>query len=505
MNRTILSIVLSALLGSIFTLGILQIVQKDKAVKIEHINTPPVRNVAFAVADSGKVVPLDFTAVAEKVMPAVVHIKSTFSHIDSDQQQYRLLPDPFRDHFGEDFFEEFFGPRFRYGVPDGREGPMVQIGTGSGVILNSNGYIITNNHVIDQADEVEVTLHDNRVFKATVVGSDLATDLALIKIDAKDLPTMPLVDSDNAKVGEWVLAVGNPFNLNSTVTAGIISAKGRSINILNDQSAIESFIQTDAAINRGNSGGALVNLQGGLIGINTAIATPTGVYAGYGFAVPSNIVNKVVEDLLKHGSVQRGQLGVFITPVDEKVVKEKELSVSRGVLVDSLAENSAASKAGLKVGDVILEINDREVYNPSELRELVARHKPGDKVELKVDRFGSTKEFTVALSNPNNTLVSSKSEKYNNILSPLGAEFEDVDKKTAAHLDISGGVRVKKISTGKLRKTDMREGFIITAVDGKPVKSVDELAKQLENKKGGVMIEGVYEGVPGTYYYAFGM
>lgn len=382
---------------------------------------------------------------------------------------------------------------------------MPQVGTGSGVIINPDGYIVTNNHVIADADDVEVTLHDNRSYKATVVGTDPTTDLALLQIKEKNLPTLPLVNSDEVKVGEWVLAAGNPFNLTSTVTAGIVSAKGRNINILREQFAVESFIQTDAAINPGNSGGALVNLNGGLIGINTAIASNTGTYAGYGFAVPANIVSKVVEDLMKYGVVQRGVLGVLIRTVDGNLAKEKDLDLTKGAYVDSLLENSAAGVAGIKPGDVIVAVDGAEVSSSPKLQELIARRRPGDVVKLKVNRKGTEKTFDVRLNNRSgNTAVVKKED--NEILNILGAEFEALDEKTAKKLDLTGGVRVKSLNAGKLRRsTQVQEGFIITKVDGKAVRKVEDLVNALKDKKGGVMLEGVYENLPGTQFYAFGM
>jgi S1-C subfamily serine protease len=302
-----------------------------------------------------------------------------------------------------------------------------------------------------------------------------------------------------------VLAVGNPFNLNSTVTAGIVSAKGRQINILPDQNAIESFIQTDAAINPGNSGGALVNLNGGLIGINTAIASPTGAYAGYGFAVPSNIVSKVVEDLLKFGKVQRGYLGLMIRSVDGNLAREKDLQVTQGVYVDSIAANSAAGDAGIKVGDVITEVDGKEVSASSELLEIIGRHHPGDKVSLTVDRQGEELEFLVTLRNQEG-----EEKMYERpaieILDVIGVELEEIDRKTAGKLDIDGGLRITKLYPGKLKNsTDIRVGFIITKVNGESVKTIDKFVKILDNTEGGVMLEGVYEDYPGTYYYAFGL
>jgi Do/DeqQ family serine protease len=503
--------VFTALIALVVSLGAVwlspELFNKTKTLKIEHINGPPVQGAVYTLNEKNEVVPLDFTQVAEKVMDAVVHIKSTqtAAYASSGPNQYRTLPDPFRDFFGDEFYKRFFGPGDPYQNPNLPENPQVRIGTGSGVIINPEGYIVTNNHVIADADDIEVTLHDNRTFKATVIGTDPSTDLALIQIKEKGLPSLPLVNSDDVRIGEWVLAVGNPFNLNSTVTAGIVSAKSRNINILRDQHAIESFIQTDAAINPGNSGGALVNLQGGLVGINTAIASPTGSYAGYGFAVPSNLVNKVVEDLLKYGTVQRGYLGVTIRGVDGNLTKDKKLEVSRGVYVDSVLEKSAAWEAGLKPGDVILEVDNNEVNTAPELQELIATHKPGDKLNLKIARGKKELELKASLKNRagESGLLSAERREIFNV---LGAEFKDLDKNTAKKLDIGGGVRVTKLYAGKLMKyTDMKEGFIITKVDGKRVANTDELASELENKKGGVLIEGVYEDLPGEYYYAFGL
>jgi Do/DeqQ family serine protease len=501
------SIVIAAILGSALTVGTFLITDTGvgRTVKIEHLSSSPVVGAAYTVNDAGEIVPLEFTEVAKNVMPAVVHIKSTRMQ-DTRSYQYRQYQDPFRDFFDDDIFEHFFGPRFRFEQPQPQQrGPQARVGAGSGVIINSDGYIVTNNHVVDGADDIEVTLDDNRVFKAKIIGTDPSTDLALLQIQGRDLPTIPFVNSDEIEVGEWVLAVGNPFNLNSTVTAGIVSAKGRQINILPDQNAIESFIQTDAAINPGNSGGALVNLNGGLIGINTAIASPTGAYAGYGFAVPSNIVSKVVEDLLKFGKVQRGYLGLMIRSVDGNLAREKDLQVTQGVYVDSIAANSAAGDAGIKVGDVITEVDGKEVSASSELLEIIGRHHPGDKVSLTVDRQGEELEFLVTLRNQEG-----EEKMYERpaieILDVIGVELEEIDRKTAGKLDIDGGLRITKLYPGKLKNsTDIRVGFIITKVNGESVKTIDKFVKILDNTEGGVMLEGVYEDYPGTYYYAFGL
>lgn len=468
---------------------------REQTVRIEHHNSTPAQSASYNGNEGYAGINFDFSATAEKVVNAVVHIKST--QTAEVNQNERNIPDPFRD-----FFDDFFSPRFRDQQP---MNPTPQVGTGSGVIISTDGYIVTNNHVIDNASDIEVTLHDNRTFKATVIGTDPTTDLALIQIKATELPKLAFVNSDEVKIGEWVLAVGNPFSLNSTVTAGIVSAKARNINILRDQYAVESFIQTDAAINPGNSGGALVNINGGLVGINTAIASPTGSYSGYGFAVPSNIVNKVVEDLLEYGVVQRGVLGILIRSVDGNFAKEKDLSVNAGVYVDSIMSNSAAGEAGLASGDVIVGIDNIAVDGTSMLQEIVARRRPGDRLNILVNRKGKEKSFDVTLKNRSgNTEYVTREDKP--LFDILGAELEVLDAAVAKKLDIDGGVRITKLYPGKLRQqTQVREGFIITKIDGKKVTSIEDVSDLLENKTGGVLMEGVYEDLPGAYYYGFGL
>lgn len=507
MKRTYVISAVIALLVSLTSFGTIRLLDKDnKTIKIEHVDKTPSSQAVFTLDENDNLIPLDFTKTAEKVIDAVVHIKST--HIYDNQSarfQQPNIPDPFREFFGDNF-EQFFGPRYRQEAPQSRGGNApTRVGSGSGVIVSQDGYIITNNHVVADADDIEVTLHDNRTYKAMVIGTDPTTDLALIQIKEKGLSNIQFLDSDDVQIGEWVLAVGNPFSLNSTITAGIVSAKGRNINILKEQYAVENFIQTDAAINPGNSGGALVNLDGGLIGINTAIASPTGVYSGYGFAIPANIVKKVMEDLIEYGVVQRGVLGITIRSITGSFAKEKDLDVVKGVYIDSLMENSAAKAAGIKKGDVILEVNDIRINSSAELQGMIARHRPGEKVSLTIDRKGKRMDFDVVLNNrEGNTKLSNKEAR--EILSVLGADFEDIDEETARKLDINSGVKVSRLYAGKLRKyTQMREGFIITHIDGKAIKSVEDLIDTLENKEGGVMMEGVYEDIPGEYYYAFGL
>lgn len=440
--------------------------------------------------------PADFVRAAKVSAPAVVHVKSKMEITGGRYQS----PDVFRDFFDDDFWERFFG------VPRDQEPQRFAEASGSGVIIDKSGYIVTNNHVIDQAQEIQVVLHDQRSYIGEVVGTDPLTDLALLKIEEEDLPHLSFANSDQTEVGEWVLAVGNPFyNLSSTVTAGIISAKARNINILQDQAAIESFIQTDAAVNRGNSGGALVNTQGALIGINTAIASPTGVYAGYSFAIPSNIVKKVVDDLLKHGVVQRAYLGVIIRNLDSKLIKDLKLKATEGVLVDSLVVNGAASQAGIYPKDIIVSIDNQSIRNVSELQAKISTHRPGDLVKVEVLRAGKKKFLTAKLKNISGTTAEVVKED-KELLNVLGAELKDLSTREKEELKIEYGVQVVRLYTGRIKSyTDIKPGFVITKVDDEPVKSIAHFKALIGKKKGGVMLEGIYPGRTGTYYYAFGM
>jgi len=485
------SLFLAAVLGSVFTVATFQWLGKnEQGVKLEYVT--PISKVAYTIDENGKTVPLDFTQTAEQVTPGVVYIRSTQEGIARQQD----VPE------GMDPFREFFGPR--------QQGPSQS--SGSGVIVNEQGYIVTNNHVVNDADVVEVTLSDNRTYKAEVVGTDPDTDLALIKINQTGLPHLSFVDSDQAKVGQWVLAIGNPFNLTSTVTAGIISAKGRNINILGrnteqGNTAIESFIQTDAAINPGNSGGALVDLNGGLLGINTAIASPTGSYSGYGFAVPSNIVSKIVEDLIQFGAVQRGWLGVSIGSVNSQLVKEYDLNVNEGAYISGFAEKSSAKEAGLKEGDVVVKIDESPIKSSSALIEYIGRHRPGDRVNVVVNRKGKEVTIPVELKNRDGKTGTIKPEERSGFAS-LGLEVEDIDANVLKKLDIENGVRVKQLGNGKLtRLTDIREGFIITKVNDQSIHSVKEFTETLKKKKAGdlIILSGTYERQTGEFNYAFRM
>lgn len=485
---------MAAVLGSVCTVASYRWLGGDESgvPKLDYSSGIPTSKVAYKVDENGKAVPLDFTVAAEQVMPGVVFIKSTQQGGDSGEEA--TSGDPFR---------EFFGPR-------GQRGPTQS--SGSGVLVNSDGYIVTNNHVVQDADVVEVTLYDNRTLKAEVIGTDPDTDLALIKVNQTGLPHLSFVDSDKARVGEWVLAVGNPYNLTSTVTAGIISAKGRNINILRrnngeGSTAIESFIQTDAAINPGNSGGALVDLTGGLLGINTAIASPTGSYSGYGFAVPSNIVSKIVEDLIKFGTVQRGWLGVSVGSVDSQLAREKDLGVNEGAVIMGFADKSSAKDAGLREGDVVVRIDEAPIKTSTALIEYIGRHRPGDKVNMVVNRKGELLNIPVILKNRDGKTSAVVKEELDAV-STLGIELEDLDTKVLKRLELDHGVRVKEMSNGKIsRYTEMKKGFIVTKINDQPVKSAKELTEALRKKKAGdlIILSGTYEDFPREFNYAFRM
>jgi len=504
MKRSIIFSGLIALIVSVSSFGILNYFDKDSdAIRIEHVNKVPSQNAIFSLDNDGNPVPVDFNATARNVLDGVVHIKSTqvFSKPNS-KLEFRTVPDPFKDFFGNQFQQKFFYPH--KGQGNNLQKPT-KVGSGSGVIISEDGYIITNNHVVDYSDDLEITLHDNRTYKAIVVGTDPSTDLALLKVKAEGLPTVPFTNSDQVKIGQWVMAVGNPMGLNSTVTAGIVSAKGRNINILKDKYAVENFIQTDAAINPGNSGGALVNLDGGLIGINTAIASPTGSFAGYGFAIPANIVEKVITDLMEYGTVQRGVLGVMIRTVDGKLSEEKSLDIRKGVFVDSLMNNSAAGSAGIKVGDVIVMVNDVDVLSASELQGAIAQYRPGEIVNIKLNRDGVEKSIEVKLNNMDGN-TEELSKEAGELLKIFGAKMNSISDDMKNKLDINSGVVVEKIFPGKIRKqTQMRDDFIITHVDNKKIKDLEDLLSTVKGKDGGIMLEGIYKDIPGEYYYAIGL
>ena len=423
----------------------------------------------------------DFIEAADRTLNAVVHVKTAV------EQKYQANP-----------FEQFF-----FGAPSSPRSQMV-MGSGSGVIFTPSGYIVTNNHVVKDAKAIRVVTNDNREHEAVVVGVDPATDLALIKIEGENYPALTFANSDETRVGEWVLAVGNPFNLTSTVTAGIISAKGRNIGVINDQAALESFLQTDAAVNPGNSGGALVNLKGELIGINTAISTHTGSFEGYSFAVPSNIVRKVVDDLLEYGAVQRAYIGVGINDLTPELIKDQKIKTTTGVYVNAITENGAAAEAGLEMGDVITAIDGKTITKTSELREVVGSKRPGDQVKVKVLRQSEAKDYTLTLRNFNGTTKLIRKEDLE-FVTVLGGRFEPLSEKEKNSYRLPYGVRVTQLQKGKLRQQGVPEGFIITKINGRAIKTTEDINAAVKDLKEGegVMLQGYFpNGRPG--YFAFG-
>ncbi|MBQ9178614.1 MAG: Do family serine endopeptidase [Prevotella sp.] len=439
-----------------------------------HAATPP----------TGQV---DLTYAAEKSLPAVVHIK----YVQNSKTKTVEVQDPFAD---------FFDPFGFFGNPSGGGTQKRQIqtpkktATGSGVIISKDGYIVTNNHVVDGADELTVTLNDNREYPARIIGNDPTTDLALIKIDGKDLPTLPIGDSEKLKVGEWVIAVGNPFGLNNTVTAGIISAKARSIGA----NGVESFIQTDAAINAGNSGGALVNTQGELVGINAMIYSQTGSYTGYGFAIPTTIMNKVVDDLKQYGTVQRALLGIQGTDVhkyiDEQKEKDKEvnLGTNDGVYVHKVEDDGAAADAGIAEGDVITAIDGKSVTKMAELMEIMASKRPGDKVEISYlhNKKKYTKSVTLKNAQGNTKVVKSAD------LDVLGANFREITDAQKQQLSINYGIEVMKVEAGAMKQSGINKGFIIQSVNNQPIRSLEDMEKAVKeastSKDPVLYIKGIY-------------
>lgn len=470
-----------------------------------NVFSQPVRMVNYASVAAENT---DFTMAAESAVHGVVHIMATQNADESASQRQYIDP-----------FEYFFG--FGGGGSFQRPKAQPRVGAGSGVIISTDGYIITNNHVIEGADELEVTLNDNRKFDAKLIGTDPATDIALIKIDAKDLPTIPFGDSEKLKVGEWVLAVGNPFNLTSTVTAGIVSAKGRGISLgSGDKSKIESFIQTDAAVNPGNSGGALVNTKGELIGINTAIYSETGSYAGYSFAVPISIAGKVASDLKQYGTVQRAVLGVQIIGVGDimdqlsmpnvpdkykeelKGMKEN-IKVSEGAYVAEFADRSVAKEAGIEVGDVIISVNGVKVKSANALQEQIGKYRPGDKVTVKVNRKGTEKSFEVQLKNAQgSTKVVTPSDG----TELLGGAFKALTDKEKREYGVSYGIEVTGLTNGKLKDAGIKKGFIIMVVNNQRVKTPEDLEKIVDDilhgraEDQGLFIKGFYPNGRTKYY-----
>lgn len=447
-------------------------------------------NATPAAAAAVPAQPVDLTYAAEKSLPSVVHILSTKN---SKVQTVEVENDPFSDFFSDPF--GFFGnPQGNGGKQRRSVRTPKQQGSGSGVIISADGYIVTNNHVVADADELTVTLNDNKEYSARIIGTDKASDLALIKIDGKNLPAITIANSDDIKVGEWVLAVGNPFNLTNTVTAGIVSAKARSLY----QNGVESFIQTDAAINPGNSGGALVNTRGELIGINAMLYSQTGSFSGYGFAIPTSIMNKVVADLKQYGTVQRALIGIQGQDVKNYVDAKKDkgedidLGTMEGIYVAKVTEESAAEEAGMKEGDVITAIDGKPVNKMAELQEVLAKKRPGDKVTVTYLRDKKKATKTVTLKNEKgNTQVVKKAD-----LDVLGGNFRAITNAQKEQLNIGYGLEVLKVNSGRLKTAGITKGFIIQRVNDNAVKTIDDLqnaVKEASTSNDPVLyIQGVY-------------
>lgn len=493
-KKQVLTVLGASIFGGVIALGAFQLFFHPSSNTYLQ-NSEPVN---YRLAKN-EVVPgnLDFTYAAEVSTPAVVHI-TTYQKVTqrSGYSQNQQM---------DDFFRQFFGDQ--YGQPKQPQQPTdpsakeQKAGSGSGVVLTGDGYIVTNNHVINGADKIEVVLNDKRRYQAELIGVDPTTDLAVLKIEESDLPYLKYGDSDALKIGEWVVAVGNPFDLTSTVTAGIVSAKARNINILRSKEnlAIESFIQTDAAVNPGNSGGALVDLNGHLVGINTAIATPTGTFAGYSFAVPATIVHKVVDDLIKFGAVQRALLGISIADVTADLVEEKGLGVIKGVYVAGVRENSSAAAAGLETGDVITKIGDHAVNSSSELQEAVSLYRPGDEVLISYLRNGVLKTSKATLQNKMGTTeVVKKSDP--TMSTVFNSQVRELTPDELKEYGVSSGVKVVSIGEGKLKEAGVKSGFVITKVDKQVVDNIDFVISYLQGREGAILIEGLYTKNQRAYY-----
>jgi Do/DeqQ family serine protease len=471
MMKKIAGLFLMGFLGGVVALGLYKAFDKKNIVYYAKPEGVPARQVAlYGPAVAGNLP--DFETAAAISVHAVVHIKSEFQK---------------KSYVYDDFFQFF-----NFGNPTPREYISPYTAMGSGVIVSPDGYIVTNNHVVQDAVEITVTLNDKRVYKATIVGTDPGTDIALIRIEEKNLPFLNYGNSDEVKIGEWVLAVGNPFNLTSTVTAGIVSAKARDINILGSKGAVESFIQTDAAINPGNSGGALVNTKGELIGINAAIASGTGYYTGYSFAIPVNIVRKVVEDFMKYGKLQRAYLGVYFREIDEQLARDKGLNDLRGVYIDDVISGGSAEKAGIHKGDVIVRIQNKPVNGKSELQEVVSQLSPGDHITVTISRDGKDMDIPVAMNSQNVT--------NDNKITILGATFEPVGEKDKARLGLKNGFKVIRVEPGKLKDAGIKEGFILVNIDKQPVSTTKDIEEALSSSDGGVLIDGLYPNGMRAFY-----
>lgn len=481
--KHLLKFFLVAVLGGVVSLALYSRFDHSQSNGNSPDSNPQIQFTNYTSSPSVPLESLDFVNAAQKTVNAVVHVTTTFQ----SQKYYN----PWSQIFGG---EKYYSQE--------------QKASGSGVIITNDGYIVTNNHVVANAAHIEISTNDNRIYTAELIGADPATDIALLKITENHLPAIVFGDSDNLQVGEWVLAVGNPFNLTSTVTAGIVSAKARNINILHynptdEVFPLESFIQTDAAVNPGNSGGALVNGRGELVGINTAIASRTGSYSGYSFAVPVSIVKKVTADLLEFGMVQRAYIGVSISNIDQELAKDKDLKTREGAYVRGLLEEGAAADAGIKEGDVITSVQGIAVNNVTQLQEQIGKYRPGDEVKLSILRKNNIKDFTVILRDR----YGNKELKIRDVEKPgliYGATLQALTTDEKAGLKIENGVKITDLQSGKLKSAGLSNGFIITQIDKQPVDSPEDVSRILSSKRGGVLVEGIHPDGK-LDYYGFGM
>jgi Do/DeqQ family serine protease len=476
MKRGVLIVLLSAIVG-----GLTSYVVVRKATECQtNVVTAPAGAQFRTVNLSTDNWP-DFTYAAENAVDAVVYVKVKAT------ESGQAMPNSIFDFF--------------FGMPQGPVQPREKVGSGSGVIIREDGYIVTNNHVIEGATQIEVTLNSNQTYPATLVGTDPATDVALLKIDASDLPVIPFGDSDKLRLGEWVIAIGSPYDLRSTITAGIVSAKGRSMPNYTGEFKIESFIQTDAAVNPGNSGGALVDKAGNLVGINTAIISQTGSYTGYSFAVPSNIVKKIVYDLMDFGSVKRALLGITMQPIDDKIAKELKLSSLNGVYIVEVSKGGAAEKAGIKAGDVLIAVDSIKITTPSSVQEVISRFSPGDKAELTVLRDGKELKMDVTFkgtSQENGTVADDGSIAF------YGSSIQEASKETLERLGIKNGVEIVELGPGKLMEAGATEGFVIQYVNDQPVKTPQDVIDIVKKSKRAVFVQGMTPSGK-TGYFGFGV
>ena len=477
MKRGLLITLLSALAGGLTAYAVVNFTSGQTIQTIPGTEMAQFRTVSLTQDNYP-----DFTYAAESAVDAVVYVKV------SSTQTMQQGP--------SSIFDFFFGMP-QQGVPQQRE----RTGSGSGVIIREDGYIVTNNHVIEGATKIEVTLNSNQTYPAKLVGTDPATDVALLKIEAAGLPAIPFGDSDKLRLGEWVIAIGSPYDLRSTITAGIVSAKGRSMPNYTGEFKIESFIQTDAAVNPGNSGGALVDKAGNLVGINTAIISQTGSYTGYSFAVPSNIVKKIVYDLMDFGSVKRALLGITMQPIDDKIAKELKLSSLNGVYIVEVSKGGAAEKAGIKAGDILLAVDSIKITTPSSVQEVVSRFSPGDKAELTVLRDGKELKMNVTFkgtSQENGTVADDGSIAF------YGSSIQTASKETLDRLGIKNGVEIVELGPGKLMEAGATEGFVIQYVNDQPVKTPQDVIDIVKKSKRAVFVQGMTPSGK-TGYFGFGV